>query len=96
MGEPGPSGTLELCLKVCEKIWWVGYHHLLLLPDGLDSSAHIVVWDELEDDIDLVEKCEIDKKKEVKKKEKEEKTNKEEEEKANKEEEVNKEVSTLS
>ncbi len=65
---------------MCEKIWWVGRRRLLLLPDGPDSPAHTAVWDELEDDIDWVEECEVD----------------EEEEVEEEEEEVDEEVSTSS
>ena len=77
---------------MCEKIWWIGYHHLLLLLDGLDSFAHIAVWDELEDNVDLVEECEIDKEKKVEEKEEVEKEKEVEKE----EEEVDKKVFTLS
>ena len=50
------------------------------------------MWDKLEDNIDLVEECEIDKEKEVEEKEEVEKKKEVEKE----EEEVDKKVSTLS
>jgi hypothetical protein len=47
---------------VCRRVWAIWQEEaaancLLLLPDGPGSPAHMAVWDELEEDVDLVEEC---------------------------------------